>query len=1114
MHLPSPAIFVFALAIILMGALPGTRAATAQTVPSEVSIRHVQTGVATGPNDPCVPYIKRAALQPAETAEEMQFEVALKMRNFAELQTRVGKGERIPFREMAVKYYPTGADYQAVADWLTSQGFKITRKDDNHLAIFARATVSSIQKALQVNFARVSLEGKEYTSAITAPAFPVAISPMLVGINGLQPHLHARPHSVQRQAAPNSLTGTGEPYLPSQILHAYNTEALTVTGSGQSIAIVINTFPDASDLTTFWSTYGVSQSINNISFIQVLPGPLPAPGGEESLDAEWASSMAPGAQVRIYATADPVTDLLSSHFDVAYQQVFADAVAHPEYGIHQMTMSYGEGELSSTYSQILTDSQYFANLASAGVTLFASSGDGGSTPGGGGFGDTSGSPQVESPASDPNVTGVGGTLITLTSGTNIDAETGWTLSGGGFSDYFSRPTWQTGTGVPAGSTRCVPDVAAPSVGAPVILNGAQYIYEGTSWSSPIWAGLCALINHARANVNLAPVGLLGPWIYPLIGTSNFNDITSGNNGYSAGTGYDLVTGIGSPNMQNLVQTLVGVQTTPGVTTLQPGQNATFAVASNATATGYQWQRLASGNTIWTSVADSGPYAGSTTGSLTINGTTLAMSGDQFQCVITNGTNVTTTAPPSVLVVDNPLVVTTLAGQVLTSGTSDGAGSGAQFAYPSGVAVDSSGNLWIADFNNSTIRRVTPFGVVTTPYGQPGVSGTNDGTGNNALFNTPNAVAIDAFDNIYVADSGNSTIRKITPAGVVSTLAGTGLISGSTDGEGASALFNNPQGIAVDGSGNVYVADTWNETIRKITASGSVSTLAGTAGTYGYLDATGTNALFNYPVGIAVDSLGKVYVTDLFNYVVREITPAAVVTTPYGQAAAAGRLDGIGAGAQFNSPIGIAVDASNNLYVTDSQVPPVTNSISSGNNTLRRITPGGVVSTIAGSPGVTGSSDGTGAAAQFYSVQAVSVNSSGVVYLADTFNQTLRAGGIVPLITTLPGSQTITSGQPVTFSAGAIGSGLLTYQWYKNGVAIPGANSSTYTITAASVGDAANYYVTVTDPYGTAASSSFTLNVNTPIPAMSRRVLAILALMFFAMAARFLTIRNRGYKRPL
>jgi kumamolisin len=170
---------------------------------------------------------------------------------------------------------------------------------------------------------------------------------------------------------------------------------------------------------------------------------------------------------------------------------------------------------------------------------------------------------VETPASDPNVTAVGGSTLNVNSSTgNVTSESAWSDGGGGKSIYFNRPSWQTGPGVPSGSTRLVPDVASvadPNTGGFLILGGSEYIVGGTSWSAPTWAGFGALINQARANAGLGSLGLLGPRIYLLLGSTNFRDITTGSNGsggvYNAGVGYDLCTGIGVPDMANLLPTL-------------------------------------------------------------------------------------------------------------------------------------------------------------------------------------------------------------------------------------------------------------------------------------------------------------------------------------------------------------------------------------------------------------------------------------------------------------------------------------------------------------------------------------------------------------------------------
>src|SRR5438105_11523282 len=252
----------------------------------------------------------------------------------------------------------------------------------------------------------------------------------------------------------------------------------------------------------------------------------------------------------------------------------------------------------------------------------------------------------------------------------------------------------------------------------------------------------------------------------------------------------------------------------------------------------------------------------------------------------------------------------------------------------------------------------------------------DGTGSQAIFNFPSATAVDGVGNVYVADTYNYTVRKITPAGVVTTLAGLADNDGSADGTGSDARFSYLNGIAVDGAGNVFVTDLSN-TIRKITPAGVVTTLAGTPGVHGSADGTGSAAQFWQPWGIAVDSASNAYVADQANSTIRKITPAGVVTTIAGAAGVYGSADGSGSAARFNSPGGIAVDSSGNLCVADT-----------GNETIRKITSAGVVTTLAGAPGIAGSTDGTGGAARLYYPYALTVTGT-TLYVADTFNSTIR-----------------------------------------------------------------------------------------------------------------------------
>ena len=518
----------------------------------------------------------RAALTPDETATVMEFMLPLKMRDVAGLQARVAKGEIVSRAEMIEKYFPLEQDYQIISRWLIQHGFKITRHDPNRLGITARGTTQRIATEMNVSFAKVTANGKTFISAASAPSLPASVAAPIVGITGLQPHLQKQVHS--RVAVKKPLINNTAPFYPSEILKAYGASNLTVSGAGQTIAIVIDTPPKISDLTQFWTTTGVTQSLNNITFVQVVQGQNPSLSGEESLDTEWSSSIAPNAKVRVYVT----TDLSDPNLDAAYMKIIADLpnVA----GLNQVSLSYGGNELDTTNAQMNTDAQLFATLASAGVTVFASSGDNGSKP------DPFRMPQISSPSNDPNVTAVGGTRLFLTSAGNVASETVWSGSGGGVSTYFSRPAWQTGSGVPAGSFRLNPDVSAPAdpnTGALVIQNGSQQTVGGTSWSAPVWAGFCALINEARAKASQPPVGVLGAKVYPLIGTANFRDITSGNNGdYSAGAGYDLCTGIGTPNLANLIASLSGASSgginAPTITGFTP---ASGPVGTTITITG-------------------------------------------------------------------------------------------------------------------------------------------------------------------------------------------------------------------------------------------------------------------------------------------------------------------------------------------------------------------------------------------------------------------------------------------------------------------------------------------------------------------------------------------------
>ena len=351
------------------------------------------------------------------------------------------------------------------------------------------------------------------------------------------------------------------------------------------------------------------------------------------------------------------------------------------------------------------------------------------------------------------------------------------------------------------------------------------------------------------------------------------------------------------------------------------------------------------------------------------------------------------------------VVSTLAGLAGNWGTADGLGSTARFNTPAGVAADRAGNLYICDYGNSTIRKITPAGLVSTLAGLAGSAGSADGTGNAARFNSPVGVGLDSATNLYVADYGNQTIRKVSPARAVTTWAGLASASGSADGTGTSARFNGPNGIAVDSSGNVFVADNVNCTIRKITAGRLVSTFAGLAGGAASLDGRGSAARLNGPNSVAVNHAGTVYVADETGNTIRKITSGGVVSTLAGLADVAGSANGTGSAARFNHPEGVCVDNLTNVYVADQY-----------NHTIRKISPGGAVTTLAGLAGVSGSANGTGSAARFNNPSSVAVDDAGIIYVADYFNETIRKITPAGAVSTLAGSPGLTGSANGTGSA--------------------------------------------------------------------------------------------------
>jgi len=656
----------------LSGAPAGAAEATGGRVRFADSIKEVPIAAPASS-----PRRVRETLTEAELAESVDFIVSLRMRGVDRLESLIRSREVASMSEMETGYLPLKSDYDRVAAWLTAQGFSITLVDSCHTNIVVRGPVARIAEALEVSFARVATDQGEYTSAVTVPSLPGALAAPVLGIVGLQPHIRGR--TARPQAA--AVTAVDGFATPADVLAGYHAPG-SLTGAGQSIAIIMDAIPLSSDLSAFWQEAGVGRTLANYGVVAVGGGPTSksqsASQLEVTLDTEWSGSIAPGANIIVYAPPTiGLTGLLS-----ACVQILNDGTAK----IATCSgLAFAEGALSPAARQ--SASQVFMQMAAAGITLFYSSGDGGSNPASDGFTYNAASAlSATYPASDPYVTGVGGTTATFDTNWTMAGEAAWfgiyggVLHGtsGGVSTLYARPAWQSGPGVPAGAMRCIPDVAAMSyantaTGKPafIVLNGANVsTFGGTSLSAPTWAAVTALVDQSRGEAGLPPLGLLGPWIYPLIGTGAFNDITTGSNGvYNAGPGYDLCTGIGTPNIAALAQALTAA---PAAITVQPSAqtvaNGTTAVF-NVTASGYpapafQWY--------W----NGNPIAGATDARLVLNGVTGANAGS-YACLASNmsgsalsdsvALTVISTADPGRLTNLSTLAVAGSGSQLLTVG---------------------------------------------------------------------------------------------------------------------------------------------------------------------------------------------------------------------------------------------------------------------------------------------------------------------------------------------------------------------------------------------------------------------------------------------------------------
>lgn len=527
-----------------------------------------------------------------------------------------------------------------------------------------------------------------------------------------------------------------------------------------------------------------------------------------------------------------------------------------------------------------------------------------------------------------------------------------------------------------------------------------------------------------------------------------------------------------------VNTAATIAVQPLDQTVVLGRRAVFQVAAEGTPAvfTYRWQRLPAGSAVWTDLADGDRFTGARSASLLLPRTRIDVDGDQFRCWVTNAIGTAVATRTASLTITTAAATpdavtyrfTTLAGSSSqTAGYLNGQGTAARFGSLSKIATDFAGNVYVSDWTNDAIRRITPGGLVSTYIGSaaPGTTG--------AGSLSPNGLAFDSAGNLFVADSLNHALRRITPALASALFAGSPKENGSADGAGATARFYAPAGLAFAPDGNLYVADSLNSTLRRVSPVGAVTTVAGVPRQSDSIDGLGTAARFYNPQGVTIDTAGTIYLANQPHETIRRVTPAGEVTTLAGSTWQNGAIDATGAAARFFYPSGLAVDSAGNVIVADTL-----------NHALRRITPTGVVTTIGGTLGTAGSTDGLGTTARFNAPTGVAFDRAGTLYVADSLNHTIRKGtpivSTLPVFVTQPESQPLFTGHPVKLAVAVSSATAASFQWYRGEVgdiASPVSGAIAAVFTTPALTQSLTYWVRATNTAGSTDSAAAVIAVH-------------------------------------
>jgi kumamolisin len=529
-----------------------TPALLAAAVPAAYAAPHADAAAArTSLSGDVLPGLASHAVRTGDVAAGQRISVAVSLtnRDQAALDTFVAKvsdphsssyGHYLTKAQFAAKYGRSSADVKKVTDYLRSQGLKVGTVHSGNLLVDASGTAPQLEKAFGTTLAnwKDGSTGRTFYANTAAPSVPASLASIVSGVSGLnnQALLH---HQAPASAAPHN--GPGGGYTPAQIKGGYNVSGST--GSGQKVALLEFDGFQQSNITKYDSQYGLNSSAPNVSKVDGGSGALGDGQVEVELDIEVLNAVAPAAQVTVFEGPN------SDAGEVDTYQAIVDS------GTPVTSISWGAAESQRTSSNISAVDAVFEQGAAEGLGFFAASGDSGSDDAG------NGGKSVDYPASDPYVTGVGGTTLTVSSSNAWSKETAWSGGGGGASTTFAIPSWQSSVAKSQGNgERQVPDVSAlanPSPGVSIYSQGSWGQVGGTSAAAPEWAAFAALYNQQAAAAGKANLGFANPALYAAGGTG-FHDITSGSNGaYSAAKGWDFTTGWGSYNAATLSSTLLG-----------------------------------------------------------------------------------------------------------------------------------------------------------------------------------------------------------------------------------------------------------------------------------------------------------------------------------------------------------------------------------------------------------------------------------------------------------------------------------------------------------------------------------------------------------------------------